>query len=83
MWNEQIIIKLPFHINIKTHSEWNSANFGRGKHSKNVFTWLSRAPAEKRDQILLYNFEYIFLMITFKNRCGSFFRNFWDVNFID
>ena len=30
------MIKLSFHIHIKTHSEWYCANFGREKYSKNV-----------------------------------------------
>ena len=29
-------MKLLFHMNIKAHSEWHCANFGRGKYSKNM-----------------------------------------------
>ena len=36
MQDEYRIIKLSFHIHIKTHSEWHCANFGQGKYSKTV-----------------------------------------------
>ena len=61
--------KLLFHINKKTHSEWHGANFDQGVYSKICPYWNLRAPTCKRDLLLLYNFEYIFPMITFKKRC--------------
>ena len=39
---------------------------------KYVIIWFSRAPTWKRDRILLYNLEYIFLLIIFKKTCAHF-----------
>ena len=36
MSDEYGIIKLSFHINIETHSEWHWPNFGRGIYSKDM-----------------------------------------------
>ena len=49
---------------------------------ENVLIWLSRAPTQKRDRLLLYNFEDMFLMITFKKyvRVFSEVNSFCDIN---
>ena len=37
MQDEYGIIKLSFHIKIKTYNEWNCTNFDGEKYSKNVY----------------------------------------------
>ena len=39
---------------------------GEKINKKYVLIWLSRAPTQKRDRLLLYNFGYIFPVITLK-----------------
>ena len=54
--------------------------FDNGKYSKNISFNV------KRDQLFLYNFQYIFFTITFKKVCVRFLGNkivFEILNFID
>ena len=75
-WDEYSIIKLSFHINIKAHSKWHCADFGRRKYLKNISLYDFQELQLKNviDFYFIY-IEYIFLMITFKKSCARFFRN--------
>ena len=47
--------------------------FSPGKmFKKYVVSWFLRAPSQKRDRLLFYNVEYIFLAINFKKRVHVF-----------
>ena len=80
-------MKLSFHTNIN-HSYWMTLRkIWAGKKFKTyVLILLSRAPAWKRDRLLPYSFEYMFLTITFEKTCARFFRKqtvYVIINFID
>ena len=63
-----LLLKLSFHINIKDHSDWHCATLGQGKCSKNMSLFDFEELQLKSVIYTWYNFEYIFLLITFKKR---------------
>ena len=81
------IIKFSFHINIKTRSENGITQILVGENNQEICPYFAfKSPNIRTCSILLYNFEHMFLMITFNKTHVPFYRNqivFEILNLID
>ena len=86
MEDEYRIIKLSFHINIKTHSEWHFLNFGREKYSKNMsFVDLQQLQLKNVALLIKTNFDwwkalenhnFLLMLKQFHEKCAVFLGYF-------